>query len=47
MTTETPTRSTDSRHDQPLTHPVLPRWAPALVGVIALATSSLLALLMG
>jgi phosphate transport system permease protein len=47
MTTATPTRPDKTRRDEPLTHPILPRWAPALVGVVTLAASMILGLSLG
>ena len=39
--------SADRRAHLPLTHPQLPRWAPALAGVLAAALAGLLALTLG
>jgi phosphate transport system permease protein len=54
MSTPTPTTERDTlspgpgaRHDLPLTHPRLPRFAPALVGVMAVAAALLVGLLLG
>ena len=48
MSTPTTTRpDSPSRHDLPLTHPVLPRFAPLLVGVMAVAAALLLGLALG
>ncbi len=47
MTTATPTRPDKTRRDEPLTHPILPRWAPALVGAVTLAASMILGLSLG
>lgn len=47
MTTATPTRPDKTRHDEPLTHPILPRWAPALVAAVTLAASMILGLSLG
>jgi len=44
--TTTP-RPDTSRHDLPLTHPSLPRFAPALVGVMAAAAGLLIGLVLG
>ena len=46
-TPTTTTRPEASRHDLPLTHPTLPRFAPALVGVVATAAALLLGLALG
>ena len=50
MSTQTPTRSDSPRDgnvDRPMTHAVLPRWAPVLVAVVAIAAGALVALLFG
>ncbi len=47
MSTDTPVRPETSRADQPMTHPVLPRWAPGLVAVVSLAASTLAGLTLG
>jgi phosphate transport system permease protein len=48
MSTPTTTPRPDaSRHDLPLTHPTLPRFAPGLVGVIAAAAGLLTGLALG
>jgi len=47
MTTATPTRPDKTRRDEPLTHPILPPWAPALVGAVTLAASMILGLSLG
>jgi phosphate transport system permease protein len=46
--TTTPPRTTeqDFAHDAPLTHPTLPRWAPAGVALLAIALSTASALLL-
>jgi phosphate transport system permease protein len=44
--TERPAEAVDRSH-LPLSHPVLPRWAPALVAVIAAAAAGLLTLSLG
>ncbi|HET6653149.1 MAG TPA: phosphate ABC transporter permease PstA [Nocardioides sp.] len=49
MSTQTTSRrpETASRQDLPLTHPTLPRSAPALAGVVSLASAALVGLLAG
>jgi len=47
ITPTTTPRPDTSRHDLPLTHPSLPRFAPALVGVMAAAAGLLIGLVLG